>query len=141
MSAIGRITADWQEDGSVTLLARVCSRDATGQATGIKGEGRWVKQADLSTITCKVFDRSGDTPDTAIASPTVTISSVIQDTPVTDGELWDGDITGYQFRLDLAGSCFPTGGHKYLVELYFTTTGGKTWTLQYEGVASPVVGS
>lgn len=143
MNAIDKITAQWQEDGSATLLARVTARDGTGAATGVPGEGNWIKQADLSTITCKVFDRTPGyaTPDTAIATPTVTISSAIQDTPVTSDAIWTVDLVGYNFLFDVAGTNFPTGGHTYRVELYFTTTGSKTWTIAYEGVAVPVVGS
>jgi len=141
MTTLDKITVTWQEDGSATALARVCARDATGAATGISGEGNWVKQADLTSITCKVFDRSSSTPDTAIATPTATVSSVILDTPVTDGLIWDLDEVGYNFRCDLSGTNFPTGGHKYLMEFYFTTTAATTWCIAYEGVASPVVGS
>ncbi len=141
MTTLDKITIAWQEDGSATALARVCARDATGAWTGVPGEGNWIKQADLASITAKVFDRNGTTPDTPITTPTVTISSAIQDTPVTDKKIWDLDDTGYNFLFDLAGTNFPTGSHKYLVELYFATTGGSTWCLAYEGIASPVVGS
>lgn len=136
-----RIPVRWQEDGSATCLARVCARDATGAATGVSGEGKWIKQADLTSITCKIFDRSSATPDTATASPTVTISSAIIDTPVTSTEIWDVDSTGYNFLFDIAPTAFTTSGHKYLVEFYFTTTGGTKWTVQFEGIAMQVVGS
>ncbi len=141
MTALDKIIVVWQEDGSATALARVCARDATGAATTIDGEGNFVKQADLSTITCKVFDRSSSlgTPDTAIASPTVTVSSAILNTPTTDNVIWDMDDIGYNFVYDLAGTCFPTANHKYLVEFAFVTTGGSTWVIAYEGIASPVV--
>ncbi len=140
MTTLDKITITWQEDGSATALARVCARDATGAAIGVLGEGNWIKQADLSTITCKVFDRSGATPDIATAAPAVSIPSVILDAPVTNGLIWDVDNVGYNFLCDLAGTNFPTGGHKYLVAFYFTTTGGSTWAIQYEGIASPVAG-
>lgn len=141
MTNLDKITVGWQEDGSATCLARVCARDATGAATGVDGEGKWIKQADLSTITCKVFDRTAGyaTPDTAISSPTVTISSAIIDTPVTATTIWDVDSTGYNFLFDMAATSFPTGGHKYLVEFAFVTTGSTKWILAYEGIASPVV--
>lgn len=141
MTTLDKIIVVWQEDGSATALARVCARDATGAPTGVSGEGNWIKRADLSSITCKVFDRSSTPPDTPIATPTVTTSTAILDTPITDGLIWDVDDVGYNFLFDLAGTCFPIGGHKYLVEFYFTTTGGKTWCLAFEGIASPVVGS
>ena len=132
----------WHEDGSCTALARVTARDATGAATGISGEGKWVKQADLSTITCKVFDRSSSTPDTAIATPTVTISSAINDTPVTDGVLWTEDSTGYNFLHDLAHTNFPDGGRKYRVEYIFTPTSGNKYpALVFEGISRGIVTS
>lgn len=133
--------AIWREDGSCTALARVTARDATGAATGISGEGKWVKQADLSTITCKVFDRNGTTPDTAIATPTVTIASAVYDTPVTDGLIWDVDLTGYNFLHDLAYTNFPEGNRKYVVEYIFTTTGGAKWSLVFEGVSRAIITS
>jgi len=141
MNAVDRIITQWQEDGTATVLARVCARDATGAATGVPGEGKWVKQADLSAITCAVYDLSSATPAVAIATPTVTISSAILDTPATSSELWTEDTTGYNFIHDLASTNFPTGRNRYLVEYLFTTTGGAKWALQLEGVAHPVVGS
>src|SRR6185369_576143 len=101
MTTLHKITVNWQEDGSATVLARVCADDATGQATGVKGEGYFVKIADLSTITCKVFDMSEASPTnprTPITTPMVTISTSVLDTPVTDGILWDVDDVGYNFK-------------------------------------------
>lgn len=141
MTNLEKIKVVWQEDGSATCLARVCARDATGAATGVSGEGNWIKQADLSSITCKIFDRSSATPDTATSSPAVTISTSIIDTPVTDGKIWTVDSTGYNFLFDVAPTAFTTSGHKYLVEFYFTTTGGTKWTIPFEGIAMTVVGS
>lgn len=129
----------WREDGGCTLLARVTARDGTGAWTGVRGEGNWVKQADLAAqgtgITCSVFDRSAATPDTATATPTVTITSAIQDTPVTNGYLWDVDDVGWNFLFDLAGTNFPTGGKLYRIEVTFTTTGSVSWTDIWEGPA------
>ncbi len=140
MTALDKIKVTWQEDGSATALARVCARDATGAATGVSGEGNWVKQADMSPTTCKIFDRSSATPDAVVSSPVIAAGAILN-TPVADGLIWDVDPVGYNFLVDLAGTNFPIGGHKYLVEFYFTTTGGSTWCIPYEGVASPVVGS
>lgn len=141
MTQTAAVKVTWQQNGSATALARVTARDATGAYTGNSGEGNWIKQADLAVngITCAVYDRSSATPDTAISNPTVTISSAIFDVPVTDGHIWNIDTTGYNFLHDLAGTSFPTADHKYRVEYTFTTTGGKTWTLIYEGVADKVV--
>ncbi len=146
MSALTRVKTSWQEDAAALVLARVCAADATGEATGVAGEGYWVKQADLSTITCAVYDRNSTTPDTAIATPTVTISSAILDTPVQTNVLWTGDgdgttVVGYNFTHQLPGTCFPTGNHEYWAEYKFTTTGGTSWIVRFEGNAEPVVTS
>ena len=49
----------WHEDGSATVLGRITARNGSGSATGIAGEGNWLEQADISTITCAVYDRAG----------------------------------------------------------------------------------
>jgi len=132
---------EWNEDGDCTVLARVTARNGSGSATGVSGEGNWIQQADLSTITCKVFDLSGTTPNTEIATPTVTISTEIQDTPVTATTIWTQGTTGYNFLHDLAASNFPNADHRYLVEYKFTLTGGGIFHLVLDGVAKPVRGS
>lgn len=126
------------EDGSATALARLVARDATGAATGISGEGKWIKQADLSAITCAIYDLNSATPDTATSTPTVTISSAVIDTPVTDGVIWDEDLTGYNFLYDFPANSFPIGGRLYRVEFKVTTTGNAVLWLVYEGVALAV---
>lgn len=122
------------EDGSVTVTSRVTAFDGSGSATGVNGEGFWLRQADLSTITCAVYDRSSTTPDTAIATPTVTIASAIVDTPVTNLATWSKDTIGYNFKHTLAGTNFPTANHIYRVEYKFTTSGSAVFTLVLEGV-------
>lgn len=131
----------WREDGTATCLARVTARDASGAATGVSGEGKWIMQADVSTITCAVYDRNSTTPDTAIATPTVTISSAILDIPVTNGQIWPIDSTGYNFIYDMLPAHFPTGDRTYRVEFKLTTTGGAVAWLLYEGIAESVVTS
>lgn len=134
-------SVEWTEDGDCTVLARVTARSAAGAATGVSGEGNWLEAADISSITCKVFDLSGDTPDTPIATPSVTVATAIQDPPVTATTLWTQDSTGYNFLHDLAASNFPLGDHRYLVEYKFTLADGKVFHLVLDGVAKPVRGS
>ena len=131
----------WQEDGTATVLGRITARDGTGTATGVNGEGNWLKQADISTITCAVFDLSSSTPTTAIATPTVTIATHVLDTPVTTNVLWTqetGTVTGYNFLHDLPASAFPTGEHIYRAEYKITTTGGAVLWGAFEGPAERV---
>jgi hypothetical protein len=132
---------EWNEDGDCTVLARVVARNGSGAATGVDGEGNWIEVADLTSITCKVFDLSSSTPDTPITTPTVTIADAIKDPPVTSATLWTEDDTGYNFLHDLAASNFPTGDHRYLVEYTFTLTGGGVFHLVLDGVARSVRGS
>ena len=136
--AVNTIQVKWQEDGSATCLGRLVAEDGTGAWTGIIGEGNWLKQADLSTITCAVFDLDSATPTVATVTPTVTISSAIQDTPVTDGKIWDLDDVGYNFKHGLASTVFPTGGNRYRVEYKITTTGSAVGWAKFEGVADKV---
>jgi len=131
----------WNEDSGATILGRITARDATGAATGKDGEGNWLKQQDISTITCKVFDLNGATPDTAIATPTVTITDSVLDTPITTNVIWTVDTIGYNFAHDLAASNFPTGNHTYRVEYKVTLTGGTIFHGVFEGVAQPLRGS
>ena len=133
MAAPDTIDVTWNEDGSATILGRVTSRSGSGAATGVDGEGNWVQQSDLSSIPCAVFDVSN--ANTSIATPSVTISSVILDTPVTTNVIWTIDSTGYNFIVDLAAASFPIGGHIYAVEYYFTATGGENWPSRYQGEA------
>lgn len=122
----------WQEDGTAFIKARVAAPDGTGSSTGVPGEGYFLKQADLSTITCLVYDVTGSA---SVATPTVTISSAILDTPLTTQALWKKGTPGYNFQHTLAASNFPTGGSTYRVEYKFTTTGSNVYWLKLEGVA------
>ena len=113
-----------REDGSATILGRLVARDGTGAATGVNGEGNFLKVADISTITCAIFDLDSSTPETSISAPDVTVATDVLDTPVTTNVLWTKDTTGYNFLHDLASTSFPIGGRNYVVEYKITTTGG-----------------
>jgi hypothetical protein len=147
MTAPTKISVTWREDGTATVLGRLVSRSGSGSATGVAGEGNFVQQADLSSITCAVFDLSGGTPDTSIATPTITVSTDVLDTVVTTTVIWTADgtgsaaVTGYNFLVDLAASNFPKGGHVYSVEFTITATGGGVSKAVYEGPARAVRGS
>ena len=136
MSATETIHVNWMEDSTNTVLGRVAAHDGTGSATGVGGEGNWMKRADLSAITCSVFDLSSTTPDTAITTPAIATSDII-DAPVTSSVLWTEDKTGYNFLVDLAPSNFPTGDHIYEVNFTFTMTGGAVFKKKYKGPAIP----
>ncbi len=129
---------EWKEDGDATVLARLTARNGSGAATGIDGEGNFLQIADISTITCKIFDLDSATPDTAISTPTVTVSTNVLDTVITAQTIWTRDTTGYNFLHDLAGSEFPTGERRYRVEYTVTLTGGAVFHGSYLGPAKPI---
>ncbi len=123
---------NWNEDGSATCLARVMARNGSGDT--VTGEGKWLEQADVSAITCKVIDETND--DTEITpAPTVVVATSIIDTPDASGAKWPVDEVGYNFLPDLAYTYFPTGGVSYRVEYYFTLTGGARVGVGFRGVA------
>jgi len=128
----------WTEDSDVTVLGRITSRTGSGAATGVAGEGNFLQQADVTSITWKVFDLQSATPDTAITSGTSTVSTVVLDTVVTTSVLWTKDTTGYNFAQDMAASNFPIGDRTYRLEFVVTLTGGAVFHGIYEGVAKPL---
>ena len=128
----------WSEDGDATVLGRITSRAGSVAATGIDGEGNWLEQADVASITCSVFDLDSDTPDTPITTPTVIVSTSVLDTPVTVNTLWTVDTTGYNFIHDLAATNFPTGSNRYSVEYAVSMTNGGKFHAIFEGIARPI---
>lgn len=103
------------EDSAVTVYARI-----TGAAVAA------VQQADVSTITAKVFDLSSTTPTTAIGTdPVLVVASVISNTLQTGSTTrWTRDGTGYNFAHTVAGSYLATPDHRYRVEYVLTPTTG-----------------
>ncbi len=127
MSFAGTFYGQVNEDGSASVLARVVSLDGTGD-TIHDSEGPCLLRADVSSITCRVYDlgtNRGASSGTEITpAPTVSASTSVFDTLRSAG--WDtyGDPAGYNFRHDLAPAYFPTGGHWYLIEYVVTTING-----------------
>ena len=70
---------------------------------GVNGPN--VTQADVASITCKVFDSCGN----EVASPAVVVAESVFDTLQLDRG-WDQDSTGYNFRHTIPGSAFPNAG-------------------------------
>lgn len=128
---------EFTEGSSCTLLARITALDGSGLATGVPGEGNWVKQADLAAIGCKVFDRSGPTPDVAFLEPAVALSAIL-DVPSTDNAVWTADSTGFNFQHTVPPTGFPDGGHVYRVEYRFAFQGGAVAFAVFEGTAANV---
>ena len=126
----------WNEDSTPTALGRITARDGTGVATGRKGEGNWLKQADISSITVGVFDLDADS--TIVSAAVVDKTASVLDVPVTTDVLWTRDKIGYNFIHDLSVTYFATGDHTFLVEYKVTLTGGTVFFGRYQGPASSV---
>lgn len=132
---------EWHEDSDATVLGRITARNGSGSATGVNGEGNWLQQADVTSITWKIFDLQSATPEIAATSGTVTISTSVLDTPVATNVIWVQDAIGYNFIHDLAASNFPTGGRDYRLEYVATLTGGEVFHGVYQGQAVAISSS
>lgn len=86
-------------------------------------------QANLSAITLVVTDTGSGTE--TLASTSLTISSVIFDTL----QGWVKDNIGHNFRYTIGPTAFPTGGAKYVAEVKWTHTDGRTGHTVFEGIA------
>jgi len=126
----------WRENGSATVYGLLVSRDGSGAT--VDGQGRYLKRADISSITYAVWD--DDNLTTAVATGIVTISSSVFDTPQTnsDDPIWKYS-HGFNFRHDLGPSNFPTGDHTYTVEYKITGAGGTISWARFRGVAAEVL--
>jgi hypothetical protein len=134
-TAAKNFAAVWRNDGSATLLGRVTARNGTGAATGVAGEGNYIKQADVSAIAANAFDMSA-APDTASALA-IAVSAIL-DTPITTSVLWTADKTGYNFLFDIPPGTFANGNHTYRIEIKITLTGGAVLWGVFEGPALKV---
>lgn len=94
------------EDGVAWWLIRLIAVD-----------GNPAQQTDITALSVKVFDESDDTETyTATLSP---VSSYVYDTLQTD-PIWTLDNTGYNVKVKLPATAFPTGGATYRGELAIT---------------------
>lgn len=97
------------EDSAAVLLARV-----------LKASGAPIVQADVSSISVKVFD-AGEASQVG-STYTPTVSAVVYNTLQTDSR-WSEDTTGYNLAIALAGSYWPTAG-RYQAEVKITPVSG-----------------
>ena len=129
---------EWIEDSTNTVLARIAVHNGSGAETGNDGEGSFVTQADVSSITYSIFDKDGDTPDTAIATGTLDKTVVILDSVVTSKATWTKDAYGYNFKHSFGVGAFPTGRHRYEVEYILTLTDGSVYPGIFKAPARPL---
>ena len=119
------ITGAAYEDGGTSIMARI---------TGLDGAN--IVQADVSTITCTVFDAAGS----SVSTPTVTVSTSVFDTLQTDSR-WSADSTGYNFRFDGAASVMTAPGERYRFEFKFTPASGAVYWVVATVTARPILTS
>ncbi len=117
------------EDGTFSVLARITSLDGTGLEV-VAGEGNVLTQADIASITCKVFDlgtnRNNTSGTEVTPAPSLAVATNVFDTLRTTG--WGQDSYGYNFRHDVSASYVPDGGEWVLLEYKITlTAGGVAW--------------
>lgn len=121
------------EDGPYSALARVTSLSGTG-SEHVQGEGPVIKVADVSSITCKVFDlgtdRDAATGVEVTPAPTLTSANVF-DTLRTAG--WDvpNDLVGYNFRHDVGAAYVADPDEWRLVEYKITLTDATVIWLEF----------
>jgi hypothetical protein len=119
------------EDGTYSVLARVCSLAGAGDEVRA-GEGNLLQEADVSAVTCKVYDlgtdRNADSGSEVTPAPTLVVADVIYDELQVVG--WDvpGDPHGYNFRHDVSVAYTPSAARWYLLEYKLTLAdGGVAW--------------
>src|SRR6266542_2989723 len=105
------------ENSGVVLMARV-----------VKDSGAAIQQADISGLTCKVYNYEDGS---LIASPTLTVAGNIFDS-LQKPASWTVDSTGYNFSASLAGSNFPEGGVTYRVEVKFSPASGNAFYVLFD---------
>ena len=121
------------EDSSFSILARVCALQGTGEQV-FPREGNCLKQADVSSITCKVFalgtSKTNPAGTPVSPDPTLTPAANILDALETNGWDTESDPAGYNFRYDINGTSYvPAPGEFYRFEVKFTLTGGGVFPL------------
>ena len=103
---------------------RAVSFDGTG--TAVAPEGNAIAQADVSTITRTVSDK---TTGLNVSGPTTLTTATVLSNTLTADNIWslNGvaiDTVGRNFLDHVPGSNFPTAGHEYWISYSVTLTGG-----------------
>ena len=115
------------EDGSFYILSRLAALEGTGSEY-VAGEGNVLKQADVSTITCKVYslgtNKDNESGTEVTPAPTLTAAANLFDTLRTVGWPTGDDCYGYNFRHDVGPTYVPNPEEWYLLEYKITLTGG-----------------
>lgn len=113
----------YREGGAASHYARITAANGSGDATGIEGEGRYLEQADITSIELKVTDKA--TGEVVVAATSLSVSAVVIDTPVTSTEVWTQG-AGYNFKHDMPIGSFPDAGKTYRTQYKITLSGGSS---------------
>lgn len=131
-----QIETQWQAGSVNTFLGRLTAIDGTGQPTGVRGEGNWLKQADVSTMAYAVYDITDqDSVTTVVSSTSLTVSTVLSDTPSNNTARWPNDGIGYNLTHSIPAASFPTRGNRYRVVYTVTLTSGSASQIVVQGEA------
>lgn len=127
------IITRWPHKGSALVLGRLAAFNGSGEDTGEDGEGKWLQIADFDTIIRKIFDRDDDdTPDTPIATASLTPSDIILDIPINDS-VWSVDDIGYNLKDLLPVNSFPEAERNYAVRYECVLSDGTEFYRTFEG--------
>ena len=111
------------EDRPCTIIGRFTAISATGNTSPIESEGKLIKQADVSSIACKVYDST----NTLINTYTPTAASNVFDTIQTT-LTWLLLDSGGNFRYTIPATAFPAGNTVNRAEVTITLTDGSLAT-------------
>jgi hypothetical protein len=130
--------AETFEDIPVSHLRRVTALAGTGSEV-VQGEGPVVKQADVSSITCRVYDigtdRDAEAGVEVTPAPTLTASANIFDALQTAG--WAEDLYGYNFRHDVDALYLADPGEWRLLEYKIVLAAGGSVGLELRVKTKP----
>lgn len=148
MSQVLIIKGEFLEGGDLKILARVTNHNRTVLQTSMLTTGN---------ATVNLYDLSGATPQTAIATNTsLTATALIENTLLTSSSGWSQDTIGanFQFVLSTATpsgafsgkgiawpSGHPIGGHRYRLEIQLPTTDFGNIPIVAEMLCRPVYSS
>ena len=107
------ITAVIDKGAEVTFRARL-----------LKEDGAALAEADLSSISMKIFDYTDLATAIVIGSGSVTALTIATSTAGStfDTSNWSKDDIGYNFSLTYDTASFLSGGHTYRVEIKIVTS-------------------
>lgn len=129
--AAGIFWGEVHEDGPFSVLNRVTSLSGTGSEVQ-RGEGNLILQADVASITCKVFELASFDADAGAEvtpAPTLTAAANVYDALQTAG--WAADEHGWNFRLDVGAAYLADPDEWRLIEIRIVLDGGEVIWIEW----------